>query len=390
MGSVQLRALRNGLVAAAVTAIVGFGLAALFGSDHTSRAEPPSGTPTESPSPACHPSAERLPAQALAGLAGAFTDAWLGHAGGGWAVGYDGDPATDATAVLARWDRTSFAEENGAPASDPIDVLEAVDGSGPDDVWAVGWSSDGYAQNGLSIHFDGTSWSASSAPPGASLLDVRALAPDDAWAVGRAGNPKYVEERAYAAHWDGSSWTEATLPTFSGRSGLYAIDGTADDLWAVGYLHHGPLLLHYDGSEWSRSDAVFTRPPTMAPQRGSLTGVSVAGRTIWVTGSSLFRGNGSRLVPQFKAPPGETLDDVFAVDARTAWAVGTAAAESGPGSRPVAIGVTPDGLVTPTVAAHGAELHAIATAPDGALVAGVRHTGSAEVVPLVATLRTCA
>ena len=389
MASVQARALRNGIIAAVVTALVGFGLGELFGGDHAARrTESPS--PTEHPSPPCRPSADRLAGPAERGIAGGFTDVWLGHAGGGWAVGYDGDPATDASAILARWDRSAFSSEGGVPASDPIDVLEAVDGSGRDDVWAVGWSSDGYAQNGLSMHYDGISWSTATAPTGASLLDVRVVAPGDAWAVGRAGNPKYVEERAFVAHWDGSSWTSASIPTFGGRSGLLAIDGTATDLWAVGYLHHGPLLLHYDGTEWSRSDAVFARPPQMPPQRGALTGVSVARRTVWVAGSTIYRGNGSRFSPQLDPPRGEAYEDVVASDVRTAWGVGSVAAKSGPGSRPAVVGITPDGLAAPPVAAHGAELRAIAASPDGAIAVGVRRTGSSGVVPLVAAIDTCA
>ena len=70
--------------------------------------------------------------------------------------------------------------------------LAGVHGSSPQDIWAVGSSTDSLLDrlDTLAMHWDGTSWTIFPTPnPDPSLrnnrlYDVTTIAPDDAWAVG--------------------------------------------------------------------------------------------------------------------------------------------------------------------------------------------------------------
>lgn len=84
-----------------------------------------------------------------------------------------------------------------------------------------------------------------------------AWAPGDgtAWVVG--GNTEVPSNAAVAYHFDGSAWTQATLPTeVSAQYALYKVWGKADDdVWAVG---SGGVSMHWDGVAWTYVDTVST------------------------------------------------------------------------------------------------------------------------------------
>jgi hypothetical protein len=377
MGSIQLRALRNGVVAAGLTALAGFVLNALVGSGGSAGTE--AASPTASPTPACRPTTEPVDRAAVSGLTGRFDDVWIDAPDDGWAVGYDGDPATQASAVLARWDGFAWTAQADVPATGTSDVLEGLDGTDASDVWSVGWSSDGFGPDTLAAHYDGQSWEVSSTPADGSLFDVRALAPDDVWAVGSAGDPRFVDERAIALHWDGSTWTQAALPVGGGRSGLTAIAGTAGDLWAVGYHHHRPLVVHFDGTRWDRTLEVKARGP--------LNAVAVSGGTVWLAGSSLLRGNGDRFDVVRTAQRGASFSDVAALAADRAFVVGSVT--KGEATRSLALEIDGDGGHAARVPAAGNDgLDAVALVDGGGWLSGWRESAKG-VVPLVATLRGC-
>jgi hypothetical protein len=98
-----------------------------------------------------------------------------------------------------------------------------------------------------------------------SLRDVAVTATDDAWAVGSFEEEGLVRVepttyRPLALHWDGSRWSVVPLPDV----GQGELDGVAavdrDDAWAVGQtmtrsggdVAVRPLLLHWDGGNWTR------------------------------------------------------------------------------------------------------------------------------------------
>jgi hypothetical protein len=212
-----------------------------------------------------------------------------------------------------------------------------------------------------------------------ALFDVRTLAADDVWAVGSAGNPAIVQERAIALHWDGSLWTRTPLPVGGGRSGLNAIAGTTGDLWAVGYHHHGPLLMHYDGTRWERSFQLDARGP--------LNAVAEWEGTIWLAGSSVLRGDASAFTQILQAREGGSFTDIVAASAGRAFAVGTAV--NADASHAVAVEIDGDRGTPARVRAPGDDgLEAIGLVGDEAWIVGWRESAKG-VVPLVATVNGC-
>jgi hypothetical protein len=130
-----------------------------------------------------------------------------------------------------------------------------------------------------------------------SLQAVAAVAPDDAWAVGsyqekgtRLDEP--ATDRPLALHWDGNRWTVVQLPDV-GQGGLNGVAArAADDVWAVGQTVASsgddftvtPLLLHWDGTAWSRVGAPVD-------EDASLSAVTaIPGGGLWAVGT---RGSGS-------------------------------------------------------------------------------------------------
>jgi hypothetical protein len=97
------------------------------------------------------------------------------------------------------------------------------------------------------------------AGPAAFLTDVRALAPDDVWAVGsrQPSSTSGLGNRTLIEHWDGSSWTVVPSPEADDQNHyLDAVDGSGpNDVWAGGSIGgYAQLLEHWDGADWSLSD----------------------------------------------------------------------------------------------------------------------------------------
>jgi hypothetical protein len=378
MGAMHLRAARNGAIAAAVTALVGFALNALVSSGDSSSSAAPPPSPTTSPSPTCAPAARPLDRSAVRGVTGRFDDVWFGGPTRAWAVGSEGDVDTSTTPVLAAWDGSAWAPSNDADALGTSALL-GVDGAGGSDVWAVGWSTQGFGRDTLAAHYDGTSWHASSPAPDGELSDVRVLASDDAWAVGSLGDPSVTDEHAVAVHWNGSTWSQITVPAGGGRSGLVSIAGTTDDLWAAGYHHQGPLLMHYDGTSWTQIE--------LPKRTGPIGAVAVSGSTVWAAGDGVFRGDGSSVREIIGAPKGGSFADVAPVSASAAFVVGSILRGEQARSVAMAINGTTTQLLSLKAAGNDG-LTSLARVRGETWAAGWRQTSRAA-APLVATLTAC-
>jgi hypothetical protein len=142
--------------------------------------------------------------------------------------------------------------------------LRGVSAVSATDAWAVGdYVNDNTgADDTFILHWNGTKWSKVASPnPSPSynyLFGVSAESATDVWAVGQDFTSTYD---TLILHWDGTNWSKVNSPSPSmgGNflSGVSADSGT--DAWAVGqdwnHANTGlnPLVLHWDGSSWSKA-----------------------------------------------------------------------------------------------------------------------------------------
>jgi hypothetical protein len=146
-------------------------------------------------------------------------------------------------------------------------------------------------------------WQTVASPPGKiNLTAVAAVASNDVWAAGQT-----VAEgglRSLVEHWNGNSWTKATLPastTYQAVNGLAAL--APGDVWTVGYAStdvsnrpYRPLVMHWDGSAW-------TVQPSLAPAGAdssalvSVTGDGAGG--LLAVGYAVYAGQKRTLVERF-------------------------------------------------------------------------------------------
>jgi hypothetical protein len=110
----------------------------------------------------------------------------------------------------------------------------AVGGSGPNDVWAVGY--DAFAGNGNIVHYDGT-WAGSPSPDNSATLNaVWAGSPSLAVAVGNGGK---------IFRWNGTNWVEDASGTGSSLAAVWGASASA--IWAVG---DNGTIRRWDGDSW--------------------------------------------------------------------------------------------------------------------------------------------
>ena len=189
-----------------------------------------------------------------------------------WAVGRDNDQFVHTLAL--HWDGEAWTR---VPSPTELDSFEAVDAVASDDAWAVG-----FAGTEMAAHWDGTAWTPSHIGFGGYpvLLGVDALAHDDVWAVGRTET-----NQPLIIHWDGSGWSRLSAPRFRHGATLAGISAVApDDIWVVGYrwdpnFRQQAVILHWDGAAWR----VMPSPP--AGERTELTAVAtLSSDDVWAVG----------------------------------------------------------------------------------------------------------
>jgi hypothetical protein len=175
--------------------------------------------------------------------------------------------------LLLHWNGTSLTRV-ALPWMRPGLELDKVVATSPSSVWVVSTGYQRYA-NWIPIvveHWNGTRWRKVPAPFGAGdfISGFSASAGNDAWAVGsyaHGGNTAAKYSHSLAAHWDGQRWQITPVPNPPGSNNATLTNVAAvqpDDAWAIGlsqsldlegrdgFSASAPagLLEHWDGRNW--------------------------------------------------------------------------------------------------------------------------------------------
>jgi hypothetical protein len=211
-----------------------------------------------------------------------------------WAVGSGGTTTRETTLVL-HWDGSKWTRVPSPTPPGQVVALFAVSAVSATDVWAVGRDLTSTVGKTLVLHWDGRAWTQVPSPsPGSDnqLAGVHMNSATDGWAAGWESN-SLGENLTLVLHWDGSKWTRVPSPSPGLRNGgsqLMAVSAlTGSDAWASGLFSpkgavEGTLLLHWNGTAWTRVPAPSPSPG--GPTGGSgLTGIDmVATADVWSAG----------------------------------------------------------------------------------------------------------
>ncbi|HEY7756495.1 MAG TPA: hypothetical protein VID69_09735 [Actinomycetota bacterium] len=323
------RALVNGGIAGVVTLVIGIGVIAGISSlgegDDSPSPTPSAATPTPT-QPACTPTFDVAQTADPGDLPNALAGVTALSSAEAWAVGASGDPLAPVAVLIERWDGAAWTAEQGPSPGSETNELRAVDAAEPNDVWAVGRTASGFGDRPLVLRFDGTEWLEIVLPEEVTgvLTGVAAISPDDVWVVGYEGDPVASLERALVLHWDGQVWEvdDPGRAVGSGRSALLGIEAVApDDVWAVGYLHSRPLIVHFDGEAWSRSETTVD---------GETNAIAPTTPTdVWAVGSPIQRFDGATWTSAAEIRADGELFGIAVVSPSDLWAVGRRPVQGG-------------------------------------------------------------
>jgi hypothetical protein len=193
--------------------------------------------------------------------------------------------------AIRHWDGQTWSIISRPPFEDGD--LHGVSGVSANDVWFAGaQEAEGAGDHTLMLHWDGIQVGQADLPvlaaDNSELLAVSAIASDDVWAVGEqdvAGRTLTLIE-----HFDGTAWSVIASPS-PGDTENELVDltvRTADDIWAAGTWNTGgvelpPLVLHWDGVQWTQVPA---QGPTGGDTIGTLEGITALPTgEVWVAGA---------------------------------------------------------------------------------------------------------
>ncbi len=246
-----------------------------------------------------------------------------------WAVGQD-----SGTPQINHWNGSSWSQSR--LPSGPCSVFEAdcvftgVSGDSASDVIAVGQgtipTSSGWVSEALAYRWNGSSWSQLTVPSSVTydeLEHIQVFSPTDAWAVG-IGSSSSGANVVTALNWNGTSWTQVATPVSTTNNlSVNAISGSsASDIWVVGETvtpgYHNrqftSVIMHYNGSSWTQ---------LTAPDNSGLLDVdAVSAADAWAIAAdgSVLNWNGSTWTVATRLAQGNTA--IAALSPTDVWVAG--------------------------------------------------------------------
>jgi hypothetical protein len=225
--------------------------------------------------------------------------------GNAWAVGtsFSGGVAAtgDGPTLIEHWNGTSWSivpspnPATGIPGDS--DVLTAISGTGPSDLWAAGWDNN-EATNTISLlfeHWNGATWTAATSPTPMFSSQfanaITAISPSNVWAV---GTDETGGSNTLSAHWNGTAWSIVPTPNLThagnAQNMLTGVSSdSAGNVWASGLADNVnghnlrmPYVLHWTGAQW-----VLTKVPNLGTEGSRLNGIQVLSPTdAWAVGQT--------------------------------------------------------------------------------------------------------
>jgi len=212
-----------------------------------------------------------------------------------WAVGYYVTASNSYLTLIEHYDGSTWSivpsPNLSVTQANFLTNVTCVTGT---DCWAVGYYSNGTAQQPLIVHYDGIAWavvsSPSSSPVQTNFLNgVTCVSATDCLAVGAYSNQGLFNYyQTLIEHWDGSAWTIVPSPNTSPTdfNVLNSVTcASANDCWAVGWLStatgDNTLVQHNNGSGW----VMVSSPNNAAGQTNTLNSVTcVSSSDCWAVG----------------------------------------------------------------------------------------------------------
>lgn len=171
------------------------------------------------------------------------------------------------------------------------------------------------------------------------LFDVSSDAPGDAWAAGLTGPTSGSSISPLVAHWNGTAWSQVTLPTAVQTAltadGLVSAVSAAStkNVWIFGAAS---TWAHFDGTTWTSGQLVKSGAsgPAFVTSALALSKINVwaFGLRIKSTGTHAYAAHFNGVKWTATSVPGTSaISDASAVSAGDIWAVEGGGLFSGPG-----------------------------------------------------------
>jgi hypothetical protein len=239
----------------------------------------------------------------------------------------DSSSSSQAEVLVEQWNGSSWQVEQVPTVSQFPNQLFSVSGTSAGDIWAVGdtqtAAGGNYAPEApVIMHYNGSSWTTASSPSTGSsfsrLQTVKAFGPDDAWASGFSLNSNATATTEFTLHWNGTSWSQATLPDAT----MQVVGGTSsDDVWFMS----STAAWHYNGSTFTQVSGPVSHTVT-AISPTDAWGVATVDGTV-----ELNQYNGTAWSTVTSLPSSDSINGLTALSADDVWAVGDESLSSGGG-----------------------------------------------------------